>query len=123
MPKQVLSKSVFHKTEYIRPNHDESGIVYVKKTYNNKTIYDKNKKIRESGDLKPGVRPNIRRDSETVYYFKVNPIQWAHFKRERPDLIKGLHSRDQITREKAAADIKSLHPHWVVIAPKTLQAV
>lgn len=118
MPKTVLSESPHHRTEYIRDDHDESGTVYSKKTFFDEEIAQRNKENRNKKTVKTGDKLPLHGGSEIVYLFKVNPLQWAHFKRQHPALIAGLLGKDRIAREKAAADIKEMHPEWVVAAPR-----
>ena len=118
MPKTVLSESPYHRTEYARDEHDESGIVHSKKTFYDDEIAERNAANRTKGTVKTGDDSPIHRGSKVVYFFKVNPMQWADFKRRHPDVAEGLHSKDRFVREKACADIKDMHPEWVIAAPR-----
>lgn len=121
VPKIILSESPDHRTEAVRDAHDPAGRYTIATTYHDEEIASRNKKNRDAKKVKPG-DPFPLHKGEVIYLFKANPIQWAHFKRQHPELVASLMSRDQFAREKAAADIKALHPEWVVTAPRGVQA-
>lgn len=118
MPKTVLTDDADKRVEYHRADHDESGEVAIRTTYKDDSIAEKNKAARNARTVETGKRLPFRDKREVVYLFKILPAQWALFKRSHPQIAAGLHSKDHLVREKAAADVKEMHPEWVVAAPR-----
>lgn len=118
MPKARLSQSTQHVTDYIRDDHDESGVVYSKTTHFDDDVLERNKRARLEGALKTGDKLDIHDGAEIVYHFQIPDYrQWARFKRKHPAIAKGIRSRNQFERERATASLRMLHPEWVVAAP------
>ena len=87
---------------------------------NDDPILEANARLRSEGPLSRGDRiPLGPEGAEVITAFSI-PLYWATWLRhKRPDLWFGLHSRDQIDREKAMKTLADLHPEWVVVSPRT----
>lgn len=76
---------------------------------------------RLNGTIQTGDKAPIHPDgAEFIYFFQIDPIVWAHFKRTMPNVYAALMGKDQVPRERAAAFIAKRHPEWVVCAPKVV---
>ena len=83
------------------------------------SVLKANEKLRAEGPLKRGDKlPLVPAGAEVITAFSI-PIYWASWLRhKRPDIWHGLHSRDQVDRERAMRILADMHPEWVVTSPR-----
>lgn len=96
-----------------RDNHDKSGrYVFETKIYNDDVI-EKNKRLRLESMIPVGRETPVI-DGGIRFSFSMTPEEWGFFKRDYPDIVEGLRSRDDSIRNSSALRIKILHPEWSI---------
>ena len=94
--------------------------LYVETTSFNDHVLENNQKHRLNKTLQTGTKAKLQPDgAEIVHVIQAPEPDWDRFKRTHRHLYRRLHSRHQFEREKAAADIRVLHPEWFVETPRT----
>lgn len=101
----------------------EDGKLFVSTRIHNDHVIANNLAHRNAKTLRQGAHVPVLPDgNELIYHLQVDPEEWSRFRRSHHDLVKDLHSRNQIDRERAAARIAALHPEWVSSSPRIFSA-
>lgn len=90
-------------------------VMYVHTVEHDDDALDQNARIRSAGLLRQDSRFGLHDDSILEYAFSIPSVyQWGRFKREHPEIAKGLHSANDEERRKAARSLAVLKPQWLV---------
>jgi hypothetical protein len=97
----------------------EESKLFVETTIHNEPVLENNQSHRLNGTFRQNDKVGLQLDgARVIHVLQVNETEWNLFKRKQPDLYRSLHSKDQITREAAAAKIKRAHPEWFIETPR-----
>lgn len=110
--KQVVDIDRFKKTELIRDDSDESGRYFFHTTYFDDGHLQRNKRIRLEGLMPRHKKLPLQEGSTAAYAFSIPSSQWSLLRRDFPDIVAGLESRDVEENMKAARRLLILHPEW-----------
>jgi hypothetical protein len=99
---------------------EEDKTLVLRTHHQDDDVSELNQSLRNSGLLRPGRNsaPLHPDGAEMIYWFQADQHAWAVHKKRFPFLHQDLHSKDQLRREAAAAEIARQHPEWLVCAPK-----
>jgi hypothetical protein len=99
----------------------EDGKLYVETTHLNDRVLDQNQKIRNEGLMRRGAEmPLHPKGAEVAYAILAPESEWTRLRAKNNDLWLRLHSNDQVIREKAAEELRAIHPEWFVHAPRKM---
>ena len=99
----------------------EDGKLYVRTTHHNDAVLANNQAHRNFGTFQVGnPAPLNPKGAEVIHMIQAPATEWARFCKKHRDLHRRLHSRSQPIREKAAMEIKALHPEWFLEVPRTM---
>jgi 1,4-alpha-glucan branching enzyme len=102
-------------TQIYRPDHDESGKYTFHTKILNDHILERNKRIRLESLMTKGKSIPLL-EAGVEYAFSIASEEWGFFKRDYPDIVAGIRSKDEEERFKAARQLQILHPEWVIMA-------
>lgn len=113
--REVIDKTNRSVTTINRDEHDESGRYVFQTQIYNDDILARNKRKRLEGVITKG-RKNKVIPGGARFAFNMTSEEWAIFKRDYPDIIEGLKSRDDSIRMQAGQRMQLLKPEWSVMA-------
>ena len=92
------------------------GVYNFHTEYLNDDLHDRNQRIRLEGLMQRGQRLPLMDGAEATHCFSIPVDEWALLKRDYPDLVSGLESKDIEENNKAAERLRILKPHWYTMA-------
>jgi len=110
---KLIDQSPSHQKGYLL----DDGRMVVKTVSFDDACIANTRAHRQNESVRTGDKFAPHDGARIIYHFQAEQSSWDVFKRTRPDLHDGIHSPDQIIRERAAATVAALHPEWVVAAP------
>lgn len=117
--KEVIHRTPYSRTEVVRDDHDESGQYYFHQIVFDDHVLERNKRIRLEGLMHQGQKLPALGHGDSVevgFAFSIPQDMFARLKRDHPDIMAGLLSKDVEENLKAARRLRILHPEWSVLA-------
>lgn len=98
-----------------RPDHvDDQYTVHTE--IQDDAALERNKRIRLEDLVKQGKPMPLHDGAPIEFAYSIPNEHWAFFKRDHPDIVEGIRSKDHETRRKACRELSILHPEWVITA-------
>ncbi len=117
--KQHLYNGTQSETWMIRDDSDETGKYYFHQIIHDDHIVQRNKRIRLESLMTRGQKVPLLGQGdpgEIVHCFSIPTEIWALVKRDYPDIVEGLLSKEPEIAQAAARRLEILYPQYSVMA-------
>lgn len=119
MAERSLIRNDSRITSHIVQDAHDPSTVYVETTDHDAQALDQIQRVKQAELLSQGQAFGAHEGAVLEYAFSIpSTWQWARFKRDHPDIARGLHSPNDTERLKAARRLALMKPQWVVMNAK-----